>query len=57
MDMTAIGVKVKDLGKKYKYVLLILAVGIGLMLIPSGKKETQSSTEKVKNTIFVDKSI
>lgn len=54
MDMTAIGAKVKDLGKKYKYVLLILAVGIGLMLIPSGKKEAQSSVEEVKTTVFAD---
>lgn len=45
MDITEIGVKLMDLIKKYRYVILVLLIGIGLMLIPSGadKKEAQST--------------
>lgn len=54
MDMTAIGAKVKDLGKKYKYVLLILAVGIALMLIPTRNKDTPSTQPEPTTSVFSD---
>ncbi len=44
MDHIALSAKVKDIFKKYRYALLILLLGVGLMLWPSGKGEKQ--TEK-----------
>lgn len=35
MDLSAIGMKMMELVKKYRYVLLVLAVGIILMVLPS----------------------
>ncbi len=54
MDMTAIGAKAKELGKKYKYVLLILAVGIVLMLIPGRNKEAPTSQPEPSTSVFAD---
>lgn len=34
MDMTAIGTKILEFIKKYRYVILVLVIGIGLMAIP-----------------------
>lgn len=34
--------------KKYKYALLILLLGIALLLLPSGKKETKTQSEPTK---------
>ena len=47
MDITAIGSKMMDLIKKYRYVLLVLVIGIGLMLLPDGSKKNQSVQEAV----------
>lgn len=42
MDMTAIGSKLAEIIKKYRYVILVVLIGVGLMLLPdSGKKKEQ----------------
>ena len=38
MDITVMGKKLLEWGKRYRYVVIVLAVGIVLMLLPSGKK-------------------
>lgn len=43
MDMTVLRQKATEWIGKYKFVILILLVGIGLMLIPDGKNEEKSS--------------
>lgn len=40
--------------KKYKYALLILLLGIALLLLPSGKKETQTPTEAAQTAVEDD---
>ncbi len=44
MDHIALSAKVKDIFKKYRYALLILLLGVGLMLWPSGTGENQEET-------------
>ena len=39
MDLTALGGKIVEFIKKYRYVILVLALGIGLMMIPDGDTE------------------
>lgn len=39
MDLTAIAGKVTEFIKKYRYVILVLVIGIGLMLLPEGRQE------------------
>jgi len=41
MDRVAFAQRAAELIKKYRYVLLVLAVGIVLMLLPSGQVETE----------------
>ena len=43
MDMKATIEKLTGWGKKYRYPLLVLVVGLALLLIPTGKKEGSSS--------------
>lgn len=43
MDMTVLRQKTTEWIVKYKFVILILLVGIGLMLIPDGKNEEKMS--------------
>ncbi len=38
--------KAKDLVAKYRYVLLVLAVGVFLMLLPTGSKSQKSTTQE-----------
>ena len=40
MDIRAIGTKIAELIKKYKYVVLVLVIGIALMLLPEGSSDT-----------------
>lgn len=53
MDMSAMGQKLAELIKKYKYVILVVLLGIGLMLIPSRSEKTDTppvvSTETAKS--------
>ena len=44
MDMSSLRKKIPDWISKYKYVLLIVLVGICLMLIPTGKETGQEET-------------
>ena len=48
MEIKQISGKVKGAFSKYKYVAIVLLIGIGLMLIPSVEKETK--TELQQNT-------
>lgn len=48
MDMTVIRQKVTEWFGKYKYILLVVAVGIVLMLIPSGSKQSSTTTQVVQ---------
>ncbi len=45
MDLAAISGKIVDFLKKYRYVVLVLVLGIGLMLLPDGKKDTAAQPE------------
>lgn len=51
MDMTVLKEKTVQWIGKYKYMVLILLVGIGLMLIPSGNKETEESVSQVQTPV------
>lgn len=44
MDITAIGAKIMDFIKKYRYVILVLVIGIVLMLLPGKGKDNQAAT-------------
>lgn len=48
MDITSMQIKIKDFLKKYKFVAIILLVGIALMLIPI---KTETKTEKISNPV------
>lgn len=41
MDITVIRTKILEWGRKYRYVVMILAVGIVLMLLPTGRKNSE----------------
>ena len=47
MAIATIKEKIMEIMKKYKYAALVLLVGIGLMLLPSGKSEKVVSTPVV----------
>ena len=42
--MDSLGPKVRTFLGKYKYVLLVLLVGLGLMLLPEGNQETEAES-------------
>lgn len=44
MDMTALRSKFTEVIKKYRYVILVVLLGIGLMAIPDGRNNTDVST-------------
>ena len=44
MELSAIRTKVSEFIKKYKYVAIILLVGLALMLLPAGSKEKKTGT-------------
>lgn len=55
MELNKRGEKILSLVKKYKYVLVIVLIGITFMLIPNNKKETQTPAAKqVLSTKFED---
>ena len=56
MEQIITGEKLKGFVEKYKYVILVLAVGIGLMLLPSGKRDTPETviTETQKSILPVE---
>ena len=59
MDIGAIRLKAKNLLGKYKYLALIVLVGIALMLIP-GKQEINEpvqETEKVESAVPIDREL
>lgn len=55
MDIRNLRFKVLEFVKKYRYVMLVLLIGIGLMAIPdsSGKKTVKEETPQVQ-TVFPD---
>ena len=57
MDVTAIGTKIIEFIKKYRYVILVLVAGIILMLIPSGAdQEPEAPVNAGSITQFQDPS-
>ncbi|MBE6923681.1 MAG: hypothetical protein E7466_00375 [Ruminococcaceae bacterium] len=48
-----IGSKAGELAKKYRYVVIVLLIGIGLMLMPDFSKK-ESSSPQIQSTDFVD---
>ena len=48
MDMTVLKEKAAHWIGKYKYLILILLVGIGLMLIPSGNRQTEETAVQIQ---------
>lgn len=45
MDLSAIGMKMMEFIKKYRYVILVLAAGIILMILPSRSDQEEISVE------------
>lgn len=45
MDISAIGLKMMELVKKYRYALLVLVVGIVLMVLPSRSRQEEPPVE------------
>lgn len=43
MELTDFREKVTEFAKKYRYVLLVLLAGIGLMLLPSGDRKAETA--------------
>lgn len=57
MDVAALRTKAAELAKKYKYVAIILLVGIVLMALPTGSKEESSTVyeqEKTQQTLSIN---
>ncbi len=44
MELTKMKAKLLDIIKKYKFVILILLLGVAFMLIPSGQKDSDSNS-------------
>ena len=51
MDMTVLKEKAAQWIGKYKYLVLILLVGIGLMLIPSGNRQTEEAVVQIQTPV------
>lgn len=51
MDIAVLKDKAANWIGKYKYLVLILLVGIGLMLIPSGSRKTEESAEQIQTPV------
>lgn len=56
MDITAIGAKILDFIKKYRFVLIILAVGVVFMIFPTQKKESTDQNIVKQTQPLVDPS-
>lgn len=54
MDINAIGMKIREFLKKYRFVILILAVGIVLMLLPTEKETQIVETNTAHSSSFED---
>jgi stage III sporulation protein AG len=54
MDINAIGRKILDFLKKYRFVVLILTIGIVLMVLPTGKKEETAQPAFTQKATFED---
>ncbi|MBQ7415781.1 MAG: hypothetical protein IJW14_01930 [Oscillospiraceae bacterium] len=50
MDIRSIGTKLLEFMKKYRYVILVLVIGIGLMALPGGSGEPSSAEPTQQNT-------
>ena len=54
MELTRIKAKITESIKKYKYVLVVLLIGIGLMLLPDCHKEDESDGKVVNQSCSSD---
>lgn len=54
MDINAVGRKLKDFIKKYRFVILIVIMGLGLMLLPIEKKTQTEPTVNAQAQLFED---
>ena len=57
MDVAALRTKAAEFAKKYKFVAIILMVGIVLMALPTGRKEESSTVyeqEKTQQTLSIN---
>jgi len=57
MELSALTGKITEALKKYKYALLVLAVGIALMLVPSPQKEQPGKSEIPVTEVPIQKSV
>lgn len=48
MELKTVPKKIQDFIQKYKFVLLILLIGIVFMLLPNGKESSKQKTQEVK---------
>lgn len=57
MELKTLGKKLAALAAKYKYVILVLVIGLALMLLPSGEKDdstpkvTESKVKEIQDTL------
>lgn len=55
MDRLALGGKILEFGKKYRYALLVVLIGLALMLLPGKNSDTKvSESQPVQETAPVD---
>lgn len=54
MDIRAIGSKILDFAKKYRYAILVLVIGLGLMMIPGKTSEEPTVTNPISETLSFD---
>ena len=54
MERIDIGYTIVEIIKKYRYVVLVLAIGILLMLLPEGKKDTVTDPNGLQETTDED---
>ncbi len=51
MDRVAVGKKILEFGQKYRYALLVLLIGLGLMLLPGLEKKTDTSVSQLTQEV------
>lgn len=54
MDITAIGTKILEFLKKYRFVILVLVIGIVLMILPTDREEETTQTVLEQSKGFDD---
>lgn len=51
MDRVAVGKKILEFGQKYRYALLVVLIGLGLMLLPGLENKTDTSVSQPSQAV------